>query len=313
MIKHLILLFFSLAALNLFAQYTICDCCTYAPLEFRDDFENLFPPEIIQKNHIHELTIYTTSKRESKNSWDTILKTVDYEFKEMAFQFNEDGYVMSQTLFGDFGKPHIIYEYTRNKKNHILAKNFYYLDSLGTKYDFMQQKWIYTQAKGRIVKVKELGPKFVKMPDAKSNYSSYKYNKLGRPIEEVQQYYFGENNISYYKSEIVYNDSMDSSLTTTKRKDLLHSSTQIAYNRNNQPTNEKYFDGETGTLLQEKIWNYDPNNRLVRYQVISTGMGTECPDGGSFTDVYTYSFLNLIETITHSYTNVTCVLRFEYK
>ena len=75
---------------------------------------------------------------------------------------------------------------------------------------------------------------------------------------------------------------------------------------------ERGYD-ENNKLLEESTFTYNNTEQLIKFQVKNLGIASECPDGGNFEDIYTYSSLQLIEKIQHYYENTLCQLRFIYK
>ena len=294
------------------SEYTICDCCTYSMFQFKNDFDKTFSPAIIKANNIKELTIYTTSKRK-ENQKDSF-KVVDKEYKEMIFRFNANGYVESQILFNRRGQYHSIYNFKRSNDNKVLSKTFHYLDSLGKKIDdLMTQKWKYVYSDYNLIEVKKLDENSIEQPDDKSDFVFYNYDIKGRVIEQISHSYYDEQiEPSIYKTKIKYNEISNESVSITKEKKELFSTKKIKYTKSQKLLNEKTFDGNN-KLIEESKFTYNNNEQLIKFQVKNSGLATECPDGGDFEDIYSYSSLQLIEKIQHYYENTLCQLRFIYK
>jgi hypothetical protein len=295
------------------SDYTICDCCTYSMFQYHNDYDHILSPAIIKTSGIKELVIFTTS-RQSKSSKDTVFKIVDPEYKEMIFRFNKDGYVETQIFFNRRGKYHSVYNFTRDNNNKILAKTFHYLDSIGNRVeDFLPEKWIYVYSDNHLIKVKKLGAKFDEQPDNKSDFTAYDYDIKGRIITETRQLYYDWTEPSFYQSKTKYNDTTTTSIEMTRDKKKLFSIVKTKFTKTQKLLNEKFYDGRNNKLLQETIFTYNNNEQLITFQVKNSGMGTECPEGGNFTDTYSYTRLQLIDSIKHKYRNTICELRFVYK
>jgi hypothetical protein len=295
-------------------QYTICDCCTYSSLQYEENLENIFNPEIIKKNKIKELTIFTTSKQASNNPKDTVFKIVDKEYREMKLTFNANGYVESKVFFNRLGQFHSIHEFIRDNNNKILTKTFHYLDSLGKKDEtFLVQKWVYKYSGGNLYQIKELGEKLIEQPDNKSSYQMFEYDSKGRISKQTRQSYYDFTEPSLYQTIVKYNDTTHSSTAITKDKKKLFSTVKTQYTAIQKPLSVKFFDGRNNKLLELKVFTYTSSGQLAKFETKNSGMGTECPDGGNLTDDYTYTTLNLISNIKHRYKKTICELRFVYR
>ena len=295
------------------SDYTICDCCTYSIFQYKNDYDNVFPPTTIKNNGVRELTIYTTS-RQSKSSKDTTYAIVDPEYREMTFLFNSAGYVETQIVFNRRGHYHSVYDYTRDNNNKVLTKTFHYLDETGKKMeDFIPEKWIYTYSDNRLTKIKKLDNKFIEQPDNKSDYTAYIYDYKGRATIETRQLYYDWTESTYYQTKTKYNDTSNTSIATTRDRKKVFSIVKTKYTTNQKPVNEKFYDGRNNKLLQDENFTYNSEGQLIKYQVKNSGMGTECPDGGNFQNIIIYSDLKLIDRIRHQYKNTVCELRFVYK
>jgi hypothetical protein len=281
--------------------------------QYKNDYDNVFPPGEIKGNGIKEVTIYTTSKQ-SQNLKDSSFKILDAEYKEMIFRFNSDGYVLTQIVFNRRGHYHSIYEFTRDNNNKILTKTFHYLNESGNKMeDFVPEKWIYVYANGQLTKIKKLGDKFIEQTDNKSDYNIYTYDSKGRILSETRQLYYDWTEPSYYQTKTKYNDTANTSVALTRDKKKLFSTVKTKYTKSQKPLNQKFYDGRNNKLLEEQLFSYNSSEQLIKYQVKNSGMGTECPDGGNFTNTISYSEQKLIDKILHQYKKTICELRFVYK
>lgn len=177
----------------------------------------------------------------------------------------------------------------------------------------LPKKWIYAYANKQLIKIKSLGNGFIEQPDNKSNYTIYDYDNKARVVSETKQLYYDESESFYYNTTTKYNDSTNTSVATTRNKKDLVSTVKTQYTNIQKPLQQKRYDGRGNKLLQEEHFTYNESNQLIKYQVKNSGMGTECPDGGNFTNTITYSDKKLIDRIFHHYKKTICELRFVYK
>lgn len=291
----------------------MCECCSYSMLQFKNDYADIFPPEIIKANNIKEVTIYTTPKR-SASKTDTLFKTTVKEYKEMKFRFNNNGYIISQIFFNRNGKYHSIFLYSRDNENKVLTKTFNYLDSTGKiQFQSSSQKWIYKYSSNRLIKIKLLDQNFVEQADSISEYTAYEYDHDGRVITETNHYYFYWTQPMIFQTGTKYNDTTNTSVSITKSNGKLTSKVKSKYFANQKPMYVKSFDGRTGELQQEQTYTYNSRGQLVKFQIKDPAAISECPEGNNFEDIYYYSAINLIDHIRHHYKNNICELRFSYK
>lgn len=313
-----LLLIFLIPATITFAQesdYSICDCCTYAVFGDKNDFDAVFPPVLIKAHGIKELTIHTTSSQ-SSGPHDTVFKVLDKEYREMMFRFDDAGHVITQVVFNSRGRYNYIHELTRNGAHQILSKSFYYLDSNGNKTTLLlPNRWIYTYSGNRLSRIKKLGPDFSELPDSVSDINSYTYDGAGRVIVKKSQMYFKYSAASHYSQTITttYNDVTHTEVSLIRDSGRLAVRIKTAYRSDQKPTDRQTFDGAGKKLLGEEIYHYNIVGQLTRYKAESFGMGSECPDGSTFEDLYSYSSLYLIEGIRHRYGNTLCQLSFVYR
>lgn len=305
--KIIISVLFYLITINTFAQDLICECCTYSSLQYEETFENKIIPEVIKKNNIKVLTIYNTSKEILKTSKDTTYKIVNKEYKEMILKFNSSGYVIEQISKG------YLNEFQRDDKNKILSKTSYYLDSLGNKDKFINNKWSYIYLNGLLKQKKELDNNQKIQPDNISTFESYEYDKNGRIIKKTDNTFIDDSQSFYYQTITKYNDVAKSSISITRDKKSVFSTSNTKYDSNQKPLDIKYYDGRNNKILEQKQYSYNKNGQLIKLTVKNFGLATECPDNGSYSDTYLYSSLNLIDKIKHQFEKTICELRFEYK
>lgn len=290
-----------------------CVCCGQSVLEFKDDYTELFAPTIIKARHLRELTVYTTARQLAADAVRPGAPDLAPTYREAIFYFNPDGYVVRQVVFNRQGRFHSEYDFARNAANQITRKFFTYLDSTGHKTGRPDQQWQYTYgATGRITRIKELDDDGREQPDSKSTYRAYTYDARGRLSTEVQQHYFDEATSSVIRSSISYSSPAQSTATSLADKRPF-TVEQSRYDPRGRPVETRTFDGTGRRLLEQKMYTYTATGQLLTYQVKNTGVGTECPDGGSYTNAYEYAPTQLIRRITHTYGHVRCEMRFEYR
>lgn len=305
----LIILFMSF--LKGYGQYTLCDCCTYESLFWTDNFEKWFPAESIKKNNFHELTIYVTSKQTAKAKNDSSIKTIDTEYRQMIFKFDNNGFVSERIFFTGFGQYNSTNEFIRNGKNKIVAKTFFYLDSTGTKMEnFIPQKWIYDyDNNGNLIRLKELGDKFIELPDSQSNHFTYRYDEFGRVIQSVSYTYYKWTDPYSIVTNTIYSKKLGKSISTYEGN--LTYSEKTTYNAGQNPIKiVKYYEGKK---IGTRTYVYDSEKHLIKLKTTSVKGHTECLDGGNLIEVYSYNNSNLLTAIKHSYRNTVCNLRFDFK
>lgn len=302
-----------LFTLNTFGQNAICECCTYSSLQYKENFEDIFNPEIIKSNNIKELTVFITSKEILNTKKDTTYKIVNKEYREMILKFNKSGYVTEHILFTQLGSYNAVREYKRDNQNKIITKTSYYLDSLGKKDEFIDERWTYTYLNGRLKQKKEVGNTQKVQPDSKSSFENYEYDINGRIVKNTRNTPLEGSEAIYYQTITTYNDVAKSSTAITKNAKSVFSVTNTQYNSNQKPLNIKFREGKNNKILEQENYIYNIKGQLLKFNVKNLGLATECPDSGDYSDQYFYSALNLIDKIKHSYNKTICELRFEYK
>jgi hypothetical protein len=316
MTKIFISLILLLIVSTAFAQYTICDCCS-ASLTYKTEKEDsLFNPALIRQNNIHGLTIRTTSKKLIIKAKDTTLNIVDKEYNEYIFKFNKAGYIDRKIWFNRLGQYHSVYEYTRDANNKITKVVFHYLDSLGNiSKDFdMPETTDYSYTNGYLSKTKERDNDQKVQPDQKSSYQTFEYDTKGRQIKKYSYRYYDFAEPFSYTTNIRYNDTTKTITSkTTDISNKLFTTAQIKCDKNWNILNSKLYD-KSNKLLQDNNYLYNSNDQLTSVIIRSfPGMGTECPDGGNFTNIYSYNQLGLLDNIRHQYKTTECTMRFIYK
>ena len=295
-------------------QYTICDCCS-ASLYYKSEFEDsLFNPLVIKANKINELTIFTTSQKMIIKGKDTSYSVVDKEYKELIYRFNAQGLMEKKIVFNRLGQFHSAYDYSRDAFGRITKVVFHYLDSLGIPvHDLLVETEDYFYTGSYLSKTKKRDDKQNALPDEKASYESYEYDKKGRVNKANYYTYYDWTKPKDFYRITSYNDTLNRSVTKTFDNKKLFTTKKTIFNKSNNPSVSKFYD-RANKLLQEEYYAYDPANRIVKYiQKSYPGMGTECPDGGNFANIYSYNSMGLLETIRHTFKTSQCLLRFEYK
>lgn len=303
----LVIVFFPI---ELIGQENICDCCSYSSLQYQQDYEKIFNPSIIKSNGIKEVMVYT----KPKNTSDTIEMA---KYREIKFKFNRNGFIISKIHYNRMGKPHSIYDLKRNKSGKIYQRIFNYLDSLERKSaSFGQQITDFKyDKKGRLIKVKERDSKGQILADEKSHYSTVKYDSLDRVIQRKRHMYWSyKNESSTSITEFTYSNNTFSAKYKSMREGKLSSSGESKYNNNWSLTFDKTFNETLQKDAFEEHFEYDSNNRILKYESIAgNGAGSECPDGGNYIDIYGYDDNGRLITINHTFDQNVCEMTFEYR
>ncbi len=305
-----------------FSQSNFCDCCTYHSLQYKqNEYEEIFPPEIIKKNLLKELLVTVSPKKEDtslqKVQSSVVKFKVSLTYPEIKFIFNNQGYVTSVFWYNRMGKPHSLYKFERNASGKIIKETFYYLDSLERPIrNFGEEIKILIYDKSNLVKIKKL-ENGKELPDTKSEYVQYAYDLNNRIINETVHLYFEGSGESY--NSITTKFSTDSLISNGKiehrsgeKRSLAYSYLlKTVYDKNWKPLEEKWFDAKTGKLHEYFLYKYDQAGKLISYTV--NAKGGECPETNGYVDLYTYASSGLIEMIKHSFDGKTCKLTFTYK
>ena len=306
---------FLAATLILFCHLTrgqndVCECCAYNSLKFKNDFTGVFPPDLIQKAKVQTVTVYT-------ESFDVSSKAIA-KYREMKFKIDNHGQVTSKTEYNRKGKPHSIYEFERNAKGQAIKQTFTYLDSLEQKSTGFSAPEVidYTyDTQNRLVKSQERHFKANSVVDEKSNYSRFQYDTKGRLIEETRQYYYEGSGLetAVYKTTFTYFGDKLAGESKTYENKKLFLTTKFTYNKSWRPIKEEEYNNLMNRPAATTNYKYDLMGRLVYYETrAGGGSGSECPDGGTFTETYEYDDKGLLSRITHSFGKNTCVMTFEY-
>ena len=297
-------------------QYNICECCS-ASMRFpnpKDD--SLFNSKFIRQNNIHELTIHVTSNKMNIKGKDTTLTVVDKEYNELIIKFNNSGYITRKIQFGNLGLFQSDYEYTRDANNRISKTVFHYLDSLGgiSKELDMPETTDYIYINGLLTKTKERDFKQNIQPDEKSKFQRYEYDSKRRVVKEINFYYLGdEAGSSSYSSIIKYNDATNTSVNKTYQNNQLFTIKKTNFDKLGRVVSSNLYDSDN-KLIQQEWYYYNSYGQLIKASTKSfEGIFSECPDAGTFTNIYSYNKLGLLESIRHQYNTTECKLRFTYK
>lgn len=303
-----------------------CTCCDYSLTTEADnrEFEKKFPPEIIVKNKIKEVTIYTVARKGKVTARDTnsivIKKPLFPEYKELRFYFNAKGYIVKLLDYYD-GKPSNFIVFERNTKNKIIKETFNYSDStekIVQSKMFPPQIKDYTfDAKGNLVKVKERDYNGVVLADDKSQYRLYEYDSKKKITKEIYHTYYDFQKPASSKSETTITYSQDGLSSETKRKNETGKLSLVAkatYDKLGNPLTLKTYSYPSNKQIFDEKYEYLKDGKLSVYTIknLQEGPG-ECPDYGGYTNKYEYDPTGLLKSILHSYKDISCEMWFEYK
>lgn len=291
-------------------QSDVCECCAYNSLKSKNDFTTIFSSDLIQKARVHTINVYT-------ESFDLSSKATA-KYREMKFNVDNQGQVISKTEYDRKGKPHSIYEFERNSSGQTIKQTFNYLDSLEQKSTGFSTPEIIDYSydtQNRLVKSKERDLKGNSVLDEKSNYSKFQYDAKGRMIEETRQYYYEGSGLetAIYKTTFNYlGDKLTGESKTYENKKLFLT-TKVTYNKFWKPIKEEQYNNLMNRPAATTNYKYDLMGRLVYYNTkAGSGSGSECPDGGTFLETYEYDNKGLLSRITHSFGGNKCVMTIEY-
>ncbi len=291
-------------------QSDVCECCAYNSLKSKNDFSSILPSDLIKEAKVQTVTVYTESLDVSSKA------TIKY--REMKFQIDNHGQVISKTEYNRKGKPHSIYEFERNTKGQTIKQTFTYLDSLEQKSTGFSAPEVIDYAydtHNRLVKSKERDFKGNSVIDEKSNYSKFQYDTKGRLVEETRQYYYEGSGLetAIYKTAFTYFGDKFAGESRTYENKKLFLTTKVTYNKSWKPIKEEGYNNLMNRPASTTNYKYDLMGRLVYYDTkAGSGSGSECPDGGTFTETYEYDDKGLLLRITHSFRDNKCVMTFEY-
>jgi hypothetical protein len=314
MVKLLFTSFFLIILKVAIGQYTICDCCS-ASLYYKSNIEDsVFNASLIKSNKITELTVFTTSQKMTVKAKDMTYAVVDKEYKELIFRFNSQGLVVKKTVFNRLGQFHSVYDYTRDASGRVVKIVFHYLDSLGVPDEnFLVETKDYYYTGNYLSKIKQRDDKQNTVPDDKSGYEAFDYDNKGRVIKATYYtYYDWTKPMNFYRATS-YNDSLNRSVTKTFDNKRLFTTENVLFDKYKNPTLSRLLD-KSNKLLRENQYTYDNNNRLIKHtQKSYPGMGTECPDGGNFINIYSYNSSGLLDKIQHKFKTIQCLLIFDWR
>ena len=301
----LVVFFFSF---SVFSQDNICDCCSYASLQYQQDYDEIFSPSLIKSERIKEVVVYTKAKSD--------LDSIQFEkYKEIKFKFNKNGQVILKTHYNRRGKPHSTYELKRNRYGKIYQQVFNYIDSLEQKADFFSSEIIdYTyDTRRRLLKIKERDYKGKVLPDNKAKYTLFRYDNKNRVVNITNhRNYNDESSISITK--YLFEDDSLSSTFQVLRNGKLSTSGKSTYNRNWKLLTEKIYNEVLNSMAFDCYYEYDKNDRLVKFKSVSgPGSADECPEDNTFIDTYKYDSKGFLININHTFRNNSCEMTFEYR
>jgi hypothetical protein len=307
--KIFIALLLIIIPINISSQEdNICDCCSYASLQYQQDYDEIFSPSLIKSFRFKEVKVYT----ESKSAMDSISSN---KYREIKFKFNDDGLVVLKTHYNSMGKPHSTYELKRNRYGKVSQQIFNYIDSLEQKASFFSSEIIdYTyDTRRKLIKIKERDYKGNIIPDEKAKYTQLRYDSKDRIVKVVNhRNYNDESSISI--TEYKYSNDSLSSTFQTIRDGTLSASGEKKYNNNWKEVSSKLYNENLKNDAFQYYYEYDSEGRLIKFQSISgSGSFDECPEDNSFVDIYLYNDNGFLSSIEHEFAGNSCKMTFEYK
>jgi hypothetical protein len=307
-IKHFIIILVLVSApITLVGQGNICDCCSYASLQYQQDYDEVFDPLLIKSEGIKEVMVYTKPK-----SADSTALT---KYREIKFKFDDNGLVFSKVHYNRKGKPHSIYDLKRNKAGKIYQQIFNYVDSLEQKDTFFGQEIIDFKydKNNRLIKIKERDYKGNVLPDNKAKYTQFDYDNKDR-ITRVRSHRNYDNEESLSITSYRYLNHSYSATYKSISNGELNTSGEKKYNNNWKEIYDKTYNEALKSLAFEEYFEYDSEDRLTKYKITSgPGSFDECPENSTYVDTYTYNDSGFILRINHTYLENTCEMTFEYR
>lgn len=286
----------------------ISECYSYSSLKLRDEYETIFPRLAIKKKGITEVTIYTSLSDSAQQS--------SPRHKEIKFKFDQKGQVIARVHYSLNGQPHSMYEFERNGSGKIFRQTFSYLDSIEQKSTEPASPEItdyFYNLKDKLIKTKKRNAKGQVMPDIMSDFTKYEYDRIGRITKTTTQYYYERKGLTTSSQVVIYTykDIAGESQTFIDGKLFLTTKTQYA--KGWKPLTEKGYQDKSNNISFESKYEYDQTGKLTRYETNSTAIASECPDKGTYTDIYSYNGEGLVTIISHNYEDKKCEMVFEYK
>lgn len=305
-------LFFTLTAkIPLSGQNEVCGCASYSSLQYRKDYETIFPPDKMKSEKISQLIVYTTGHSSADSTVPLFQK-----YTELKFNFDHDGYVSSRTHYF-LGRLNHIYEFERNALKQITKETMTYLDSLGQKIYTMPVQIIdYTYDKNnKLILAKYRDFKGNIVPDQKAIYMKYEYDKKGRLHKLRTHMYFEYVPNNTFQRTTTYKYSKDGLTCITETIDKSIKKFPVIdttkYNDSGKILSIKTFHTPIDTVMYYQMYSYDVKGNLTTVET-GPGGGGECPDKGKYTDHYFYSANGLIEKVINSYEGYSCEMHYEY-
>jgi hypothetical protein len=301
---------FSFIVESTLAQENICECCAHSSLQFREEYETIFFPALIKKKNITEVVVYTQASITENSSLN--------RYKEITFKFNQRGQIIARTHYNRNGKPHSIHEFERNGTGKIFRETFNYLDSteqVTNNFSSPEITDYYYDLKNRLIKMKERNTKGIVMPDIMSDYTKYTYDKTSRITKRTIQYYY-DNHVPESSSSVTtytYKDKKLSGESQTIADNKVSLTTKTQYTKQWKPLRETGYNGKGDKVSFQTLYEYNLQGKMTRYETKAFDISSECPDNGTYTDVYMYSDEGLLLSITHTYEDKKCEMIFEYR
>lgn len=292
-----------------YAQHNTCECCSYSSLQFRDEYETIFPRLVIKKKGITEVIVYTSPSNSGEES--------HARYREIKFKFDQKGQVIARVHFNRNGQPHSIYQFERNGSGKIFRQTFNYLDSteqISTKHGAPEITDYFYNLKDRLIKIKKRNANGLVMPDIMSDFTKYEYDKIGRVTKKTIQYYF-QGKSTGTSSQVItyaYKDKNLSGQSQTITDSKLALTTKTQYNKGWKPVNETSYSNKSDSISFQTTYEYNPIGKLTRYETKASSIASECPDKGTYTDMYSYNGDGLLTNISHVYEDKKCEMVFEY-
>ena len=284
------------------------ECCSHSSLKLGDEYESIFPRLAIKKKGITEVTVYTSLSDSAQQS--------NTRHKEIKFKFDQKGQVIARVHYSANGQPYSMYEFERNGSGKVFRLTFSYLDSAEQKSTEPASPEItdyFYNLKDRLIKTKKRNAKGQVMPDIMSDFTKYEYDNTGRIKKTTSQYYYGVNGPATSSRIVIYTYKDIAGESQTIIDGKLFLTTRIQYAKGWKPLAEKGYQDKSTDIFFENKYEYDQTGKLKRYETNATTAASECPDKGTFTDIYSYNGEGLVTIINHSYEDKKCELIFEYK
>jgi hypothetical protein len=282
-----------------------CECCTYASIDNRENFDKFFIPKTIASSNTKHAEVYSIQIDQN----DSI------KYLQARFKFNSEGYVVERKWYNRGGKPHSIYLYERNNNDLITKITFYYLDSLENILDsfFPDITDLEYDSNGHLIKLKERDHKGKILPDEKSHYSIFKYDQLGRLKTKYRQSYYEGNDSYIYETEYSYTPKSQLKTSLTKYKGNSWTKSEVSLDKKGKPVQIIDTSLPENQLAWKKTFKYDQFDKLIILNIESGPASIdECPEQGRYRETYSYDSSGLLIQIDHRYGEIVCRMLVTY-